>query len=95
MQWDYDDRGNAIDLQITYREIVRRGWHGKKSDRIPPIWRDVVERTIREHHRQQELQELQSRFGSGAGQRKAQLRERLAGADAQTRARLREQRERM
>lgn len=95
MQWDYDERGNAINLQISYREIVRRGWHGKKSDRIPPIWRDVVERTIREHHRQQELQELRSRFGSGAGKRKAQLRERLAAADAQTRARLKERQERM
>lgn len=95
MQWDYDDRGNAIDLQITYREIVRRGWNGKKTDRIPPIWRDVVARVIREHHQEEERKELQMRFGGNGVQRRVELREKLARADAETRARQRERREQM
>lgn len=84
-----------MELQITYREIVRRGWHGKKADRIPPIWRDVVARVIAEHHREEERRELQIRFGRSGVQRRVELRERLARADAETRARQRERRERM
>lgn len=95
MEWSYDDRGNAIDLQITYREIVRRKWHGKYSDRIPPIWRDAVARVIREHHQAEESRELLERFGGGAGRRRVELRERLARADEATRARQKERRERM
>ena len=92
MQWDLDDRGNAIDLQITYREIVRRGWHGKRSDRIPPIWRDAVAAVIAEHHREEERRELLERFGGGAGRRRVELQERLARADEATRARRKERR---
>lgn len=94
VRWDLDDRGNAVNLQISYAEIVRRGWHAKKSHRIPLIWRDTVQRVIREHHRQLEWMELRSRFGNSDAQRRVELRERVARADAATRARRREPKER-
>jgi len=92
MRWSYDERGSAIDLEITYREIRRRGWDGRRSDRIPPIWRPAVAKVLAEVEAKRAAAELQERFGGGAGRRRA-LQERLAQLQDERRRREAERRE--
>jgi hypothetical protein len=67
MNWSYDDRGNAINLQITLKEIKQRRWH-LHPGRIPPIWREAVRQVLAQEAADQDRAELAARVQPGSPQ---------------------------
>jgi hypothetical protein len=65
MNWNYDERGNAVDLSITLQEIKQRKWHTTRADRIPLIWRETVRRVLAQEAEAQDRAELAARISPG------------------------------
>jgi len=64
VDWKTDDRGSVDpeSLKITPAEIRRKGWDGRRSDRVPPIWREAVRKALAQREARIEKLELALRL---------------------------------